>query len=104
MNLLQQLQAASAPPSKPTSAALTAQKQAAIAKAHAGQTAKALARYKEAMGEDWSKTSDIESRLGYSVSVCNAFLRKLHALGLVLRRPAGGGAYCRRKGYEWRWK
>lgn len=70
---------------------------------HRAKTLNAMNRYRKAFGGDWLSTYELECRLGYGRTVANVFLRKLLALGAINRRPRGGGAYVRTKGWEWQW-
>lgn len=65
---------------------------------------RAVERYKAVMGTDWVRTKVIESRLGYVQSACYDALNSYLKLGIIERRPVGGGVFIRIKGYEWRWK
>lgn len=108
-SLFDQITSAASSSPKPTTlgAALTAQKRAALAVAHAQHTAKAVARYKVAMqGAGWLKTSLIEARLGFAKTVANPFLKKLlNDLKLIERRNRDDDkVFNKKKGWEWRWK
>ena len=64
---------------------------------------KARKRYKTVMKDEWVATKVIESRLGRGRGTVSETLRAFKTRGELERRPAGGGTYNCRKGYEWRW-
>lgn len=73
---------------------------------HKAQTDRAVERYAEALtGQGWVTTAKLEALLGMYASECNAFLRKLYAMGVIERRPRGNAErYIRNRGWEWKWK
>ena len=63
----------------------------------------AVARYKEAMRGTWTRTVDIEHRLGLCRTGCMPNLLKWESMGIVERRKHGPSIkWNRRIGYEWR--
>lgn len=67
----------------------------------------ALAKYRAAWrGEEWVKTTTIESRLGYAASSARNTLKRWEKQGLVESRKVLGenGKHKRSLGIEWRWK
>lgn len=70
------------------------------------QSTKALTRYRKVMeGRGWMTQRQVENALGYASTVSTAYLAKLLSNGNVERRNRDGApTYCRRRGYEWRWK
>ena len=72
--------------------------------ANAAKIEKARQRFKTVMKDEWVSTSTIESRLGRGRGTVSETLRAFEARGELACRPAGGGTYNWRKGYEWRWR
>lgn len=62
-----------------------------------------LESYRKAMGDGWTSTTLIESRLGFVRGSVLGTLREWEQSGIVERRKVGGADnWCLRKGYEWR--
>lgn len=71
--------------------------------ATAAKHAKTLRRYREAMGDEWVATADIENRLGAGPSGLTGTLLAWLKKGILERRKIGPEEiWNRRKGYEWR--
>ena len=63
----------------------------------------AVARYREAVRGTWTRTVDIEHRLGLCRAGCMPNLLKWESMGIVERRKHGPSIkWNRRIGYEWR--
>lgn len=73
-------------------------------RANAAKRKQALDRYRAAIGEGWTRTQTIDSRLGRGRSCSLKQLTLYYNLGIIDRRPLGDKPYNRTTGYEWRWK
>lgn len=75
-----------------------------VDKLHTARHLEAVGRYKEAVGPDWRKATIIAKRLGMSRDAIFKQLITYTEQGILEQRPAGGGEFNRRKGFEWRVK
>ena len=64
----------------------------------------AIERYTEAIGKEWTPTGNVSDRLGLDRQSVFKQLMKYYDLGILERRPFGGGEFSFRKGWEWRMK
>jgi hypothetical protein len=70
--------------------------------ANAAKAAQAWEKYKAAIGDGWASTRDVECRLGVGRSCVFKVLAKYYERRWLARRPAGGGEFNKRKGWEWK--
>jgi len=69
-------------------------------------TKQAIAKYRSVMiNQGWLTSFEIECKLGYTRTSSTVFIKKLLTLGLIERRNKDGvEKYCRRSGYQYRWR
>jgi hypothetical protein len=70
--------------------------------ANVAKSEQAWARYSAAIGTEWTGTTTVESRLKTNQGVASKMLMLYYGRGWLDRRPAGGGKFNRRKGWEWK--
>lgn len=73
-------------------------------KANKAKVDKAMELFRSVMGDKWTSTALVESRLGRGRSTALKPLRRWEALGLVECRQQVGIKTLNGKGLEWRWK
>ena len=74
------------------------------AMAISAKKAKALAKYREGVTTEWSTAPTIARRMDMGRNDIFKQLVNYAKEGILEQRPAGGGAFNRRKGWEWRVK